>query len=93
MPLFTWCILPLTISNVLINNLLARQQYKVVPWLVVVAVGYMVALWTPLGHKSFWNVIYTLGIFAVLYFVVCCWFTWRAKGQSAPAANGAVAVS
>ncbi|HEX2974231.1 MAG TPA: hypothetical protein VHP11_17990 [Tepidisphaeraceae bacterium] len=92
-PLFTWCILPLTVSNVLINNLLARQQYKVVPWLVLVAIGYMVTLWTPLGHNSFWNVIYSLGIFAVLYFLVCFWFTWRAKGQPAPAAQAPATAS
>jgi O-antigen/teichoic acid export membrane protein len=80
-PLFTWCILPMTVANVLVNNLLARQQYKVVPWLVAVAVGYVITLWQPIGHVSFWHVIYTLGIFSTLYFLVCVWFTWRAKGQ------------
>jgi O-antigen/teichoic acid export membrane protein len=43
-PVFAWCMLPLTLSSVLINNLLARSQFAVVPWLVLLAVGYYFAL-------------------------------------------------
>jgi len=43
-PWFAWCMLPLAMANVLINNLLARSEFKVVPWLVAVAVGYVVVL-------------------------------------------------
>jgi O-antigen/teichoic acid export membrane protein len=75
-PWFTWCILPLTVSSVLVNNLMARQDYKVVPWLVLVALGYVFTLWLPIGHASQLHVIKTLGLFATLYFLVCLWFTW-----------------
>lgn len=76
-PWFTWCVLPLTVSNVLVNNLMARQRYAVVPWLVAVAAAYGLALWLPFGHASKMRVIQTLGVFASLYFLVCLWFTWR----------------
>src|SRR4030095_14220378 len=44
-PWFTWCMLPLTVSNVLVGNLLARQRYGVVPCLVILACGYALTLW------------------------------------------------
>ena len=43
-PWFAWCILPVSLAGVLVNNLLARERYAVVPWLLVVGVGYAVAL-------------------------------------------------
>jgi hypothetical protein len=39
-PWFAWCLLPLILANVLINNLLARQRFQIVPWLLAVAIGY-----------------------------------------------------
>jgi len=77
-PWFTWCMLPLTVSNVLVGNLLARQRYAVVPWLVIVACGYALTLWLEPFHSSHLRVIQTLGVFAALYFGACVWFTWRA---------------
>jgi O-antigen/teichoic acid export membrane protein len=73
-PWFAWCMLPLTLSNVLINGLLARAQFRAVPWLVAVATGYGLAL--NFRHESFLMVIQTLGIFGVLMLGVCAWFTW-----------------
>ena len=67
--------LPLTLANVLVNNLLARQIFSVVPWLVIIAVAYGVALW--LFSTSFLAVIQILGLFALLLFFLAAWFTWR----------------
>ncbi len=78
-PWFTWCILPLTVSSVLVNNLMARQQYRVVPWLVLVALAYITALWQGPCHASHLTVIRTMGVFAFLFFMVCVWFTWGTK--------------
>jgi O-antigen/teichoic acid export membrane protein len=82
-PWFTWCMLPLTVSNVLVNNLMARQRYEMVPWLVGVAAAYCGTLWCILKYKwlppSHLVVIQTLGVFAVLFFLVCVIFTWRSK--------------
>lgn len=73
-PWFAWCMLPLTLSTVLINSLMAHGKFASVPWLVLVAVGYGVALQR--YHGSFKQVIQVLGIFGVLLFCVCAWFTW-----------------
>jgi O-antigen/teichoic acid export membrane protein len=43
-PWFAWCVLPLTLTNVLLNNLLARSRFAVVPWLASLAVAYAVVL-------------------------------------------------
>src|SRR5436190_2809899 len=49
---FMWGMLPLTIANVLINNLLALGRYKVVPWLVCVALAYGFGLYFFLSHTG-----------------------------------------
>jgi hypothetical protein len=73
-PWFAWCMLPLTLSNVLINSLMARARFAAVPWLVLVAVGYAITL--NYYHDSFKMVIQILGIFGVLMVGVCALFTW-----------------
>ena len=81
-PLFAWCILPLILAGVLVNNLLARERYAAVPFLVAVAVGYVFALnhvgakHGPSGVEGFAMVIKTLGLFSSLLLVVCLFFTW-----------------
>lgn len=99
-PWFAWCVLPLTLSNVLINNLLARGRYAVVPWLVMVAVGYAAALVIvsgridikELGHAqklaaelaAFKTIVSVLGTFGFIALAVCCWFTWRTTEHGQP---------
>lgn len=78
-PLFAWCMLPLPLANVLVNNLLARERYGIVPWLTGIAVAYYFALahGAQLKPQRFENVIYTLGTFGLLLLVVCLIYTWR----------------
>jgi len=45
LPWFAWCMLPLTLANVLVNNLLAREKFGLVPWLVILTVAYTITLW------------------------------------------------
>jgi hypothetical protein len=40
LPWYAWAVVPLSVANVLLNNLLARSHFKVVPALCVLAVGY-----------------------------------------------------
>jgi O-antigen/teichoic acid export membrane protein len=80
-PLFGWCVLPLTMSTVLVNNLLARQRFAVVPWLVLVAIGYGTTLHH--RHGSFEQVIHTLGFFSLLLLVGCAAFTWWGAHRAA----------
>ena len=81
-PWFAWCMLPLTLASVLINSLMAQSEFKAVPWLVAVAVGYGTALY--LRHETFTQVIQTIGISGLVLLVVCAWFTW---GQKSPKAK------
>lgn len=75
-----WAMLPLALGNVLLNNLLARERYATVPWLVLGAGGYALALrW---WHESFLQVVQVLGVFNLLFFAVCAWFTWRGEQRA-----------
>ena len=76
-PWFAWCMLPLTLANVLINNLMARERFKIVPWLILIAAGYATTL--GLFHESPLRVVQTLGLFSLLLLVVCTWFTWGVR--------------
>jgi len=94
-PWFAWCMLPLTLSFVLVNSLMARSKFAAVPWLVLVAIGYGIAL-SIVGHhfgnlagtqpgfceSGFRAMIQTLGAFNVLLFLVCAWFTWGVKEKT-----------
>jgi O-antigen/teichoic acid export membrane protein len=76
-PWFSWCMLPLTLATVLLNNLMAKSQFKAVPWLLAVAIGYGVTLY--LRHETFIQVIQTIGVFGLLLLAVTLWFTYRSK--------------
>ncbi len=88
-PLFAWCMLPIPLANVLINNLLARERYGVVPWLIGIAVTYYFALShvAQLQPQKFENVIWTLGAFGLLMLVVCLLYTWHDMRQAKAAAK------
>jgi O-antigen/teichoic acid export membrane protein len=86
---FAWCMLPLTLSNVLVSSLMARSRFAAVPWLVLVAIGYGVAL-AVVGRQAgsladtqagLRMMIQTLGVFNLLLFGVCAWFTWGKSGK------------
>lgn len=75
-PWFAWGMLPLTVGNVLINQLMARGDYRVVPGIALIAVSYAGAL--KLWGLSFERVIGTLGLFSVLYCLVALVYSLRA---------------
>jgi O-antigen/teichoic acid export membrane protein len=74
-PWFAWCMLPLTLATVLLNNLMAKSRFASVPWLVAVAAGYGAALY--FWHDSFKMVIQIIGCFGLLLLAVCAWFSFR----------------
>jgi len=79
LPWYAWAMVPLSLANVLVNNLLARSQFRIVPVLVLLAVAYGVALSMALTqfHGSLITVLKTLGVFNLLLLAACGWFTWR----------------
>ncbi len=94
---FVWCMLPLTLANVLVGNLLARGRYEAVPWLLLVAGTYGCALmWRATEFpkveqiEAFKMIVRTVGTFGLCLLAVSVWFTWgkdwlaRAKHRNAP---------
>ncbi len=74
---------PLAMANVLVNDLLARQRFTVVPFMVLIAVAYCLALPQMLSHfpGHIELALQTLGAFNLLLFGVCAWFTWGAPSR------------
>ncbi len=79
-PWFAWCMLPLTLANVLLYSLMARSCYAAVPWLLCVAIGYGAALcfW----HDTFKMVIQIIGIFGLILLGVCAWFSFHGSNRN-----------
>jgi O-antigen/teichoic acid export membrane protein len=88
-PWFAWALLPLTVSNVLVQNILARGRFQAVPWLMLVPAVYAACLCLQapglLAMKpfdAFTRVIQTLGGASLLLCAVAAWFS-----RAAPAAT------
>ena len=83
-PWYAGAMVPLALANVMVNDLLARERYGVVPWMAALAVGYGFTLPWMLNHYPgrIEIVLQTLGAFNTLLFVICAWFLWGNKKQS-----------
>ncbi len=88
-PWFAWALLPLILTNVLVNNLVARERFGIAPWLTVVALGYGVTLLSLRERLLQWEffsafkvVIGTLGGFSVVLLIIALVFTWKEFGRS-----------
>jgi len=90
LPWYAWAMVPLSLAYALVNNLLARSQFRIVPALVILALVYGVALMAvgrhaggladaPAGLKM---MLKTLGVFNLLLFGLCAWFTWAGKDKA-----------
>jgi O-antigen/teichoic acid export membrane protein len=77
---YAGAMVPLSLANVLVNDLLARSRFGIVPVMVLLAILYGFAL-TRL-HGSLVQVLQTLGFFNLLLFGVCAWFTWGVKPRA-----------
>lgn len=85
-PWLLWAMLPLTLANVLIVNLLARARFGIVPFLLLIACGYGVALVTLARrlqqvdpHQAFRSVAQLLGIFSLLLLAVALGGSWKQR--------------
>jgi len=74
LPWYAGAMIPLSVANVLVNNLLAKSDLRVVPWLAALAVGYGIAInaW----HPSLKAVLQMLGGVTLVLFLICAVFTW-----------------
>jgi O-antigen/teichoic acid export membrane protein len=80
LPWYAAAMVPLALANVLVNNLLARSRFGVVPFIFLLAVGYAATM-VYVNHitNSLVAVLQTVGGFNFLLLAVCAWFTWGAK--------------
>ncbi len=82
LPWYAAAMVPLSLANVLINALLARSSFGVVPWLCVLAVAYVLALTH--FHQTLVMVLKVLFVSNLTLLGLCAWFTWRdGAGKSA----------
>jgi O-antigen/teichoic acid export membrane protein len=75
LPWYAWAMVPLALAYALVNNLLARSQFRIVPLLLLLAAAYGVALTQ--FHDSLITVLKTLGAFNLLLLGACVWFTLK----------------
>jgi hypothetical protein len=101
-PWFAWALLPWTVANVLVQNILAQGRYKAVLWLVVVPPAYAAALCflapslvAMKPFDAFVRVIQMLGVASTVLCLVAAWFSRHSKPvnasgpvSSAPAVSG-----
>jgi O-antigen/teichoic acid export membrane protein len=89
LPWYAWAMVPLALANVLINNLLARANFRIVPALAMLAAAYGVALAVVGRHAGsladpqagLRMMLQTLGVFNLLLLAVCAGFTWGKPGD------------
>jgi O-antigen/teichoic acid export membrane protein len=81
LPWYIGAMIPLTLANVLINDLMARERFRFVPAMVALAVAYAFALPFVLNHfsRTFETVLQTLGAFNLLLLIVCAWAAFGDK--------------
>lgn len=91
MPWYAGAMVPLALGNVLINNLLAKGDYRLVPLLVLLAIGFVITL--KFNHASLVQVLQVLAIFNTLFLGVSIFFTWvwkpnpQTRPETSPAAT------
>ncbi len=86
-PWYAGAMVPLALANVMVNDLMARARFQVVPYMVLLALAYGISL--PLILNRFPGrlevVLQTLGGFNLLLFLICAWFVWGKPGRTAKA--------
>ena len=82
-PWFAWSIIPITLANIMVGQLMALSKFRIVPWMIAVAIGYAVTFQQyahhaqPLPHfEAFKHLIQILGVFSLLALAIATWFTW-----------------
>jgi O-antigen/teichoic acid export membrane protein len=85
-PWFAWALLPLTVANVLMQNILAHARFKAVLWLMLVPPAYAAALCLQASSlvamepfDAFIRVIQTLGVASTVLCLLAAWFSLHPK--------------
>ena len=83
-PWYAGAMIPLALANVLVNDLLARARFAVVPVMVALALVYAFTVPQVMHHfpGRLEVILQTLLVFNLILLAICAWFTWMAKGKS-----------
>ena len=79
LPWYAWAMVPLALAYALVNNLLARAQFRIVPVLVILATAYGLALMR--FHDTLITVLKILGTFNLLLLAACAGFTFFSRAS------------
>ncbi len=79
LPWYAGAMLPLSLANVLLNDLLAKPSAKGALGAAVFSLCILYAVTLTQFHKSLVGVLQIVCIFNVSLLLVCTYFTWRAK--------------
>lgn len=90
-PWFMWSMLPMTLANVMVGNLLARRDFRAVPLFLLIAIGYGWGLNQYLNaaqhlelFAAFKGVIFRLGTFSGLMLGTAILFSFWTPRTAAP---------
>jgi hypothetical protein len=89
LPWYAGAMVPLAMANVMVNDLLARGRFTVVPFMAALALAYGFTLPAMLNHfpGRLEVVLQTLGVFNLLLFGTCAWFVWGVKEKASSASH------
>ncbi len=87
---FVWCMLLLTMANVVVGGLLARKRYAFIPWIMLLAAAYVFTMiqlrpWLPQldSFEAYRMIIRTMTAFNGAALVLAIWFAWGRKDPPA----------
>jgi O-antigen/teichoic acid export membrane protein len=92
-PWFMWAMVPVTVYNVLINNLIARERWGIIPWAAVLPIAYAVTLYLFLSHThlppfaTFKRVIQILMGYSTTLMLISLYFSRPASSSLGGGAN------
>lgn len=83
-PWYAGAMIPLAMANIMVNDLLARSKFAIVPLMILIAVCYGLAMPYMLSHfpGRMEVPLQTVGVFNLLLFGVCAMFTWGKFGKT-----------
>jgi O-antigen/teichoic acid export membrane protein len=84
-PWYAGAMVPLAMANVMLNDLMAKGRYIIVPFILGLAVAYCFSMPLMLHHFPGRPVValQIVGVFNLLLFGLCAWFTWIRKSPQA----------
>lgn len=86
-PQYVWCLVPLALANVLLNNLLARRRYGVVLPLLAVVEAYVLALCN--FSETPQQLIGCMGAASLAALGVTAFYTWKTGNRRQATLNPA----